>query len=325
MDYRKKISNTIRKLLNTGEKNVLFAIYPFGEQGQLTKQILSLEYGIDDVLVIDNRLCEFNKNIKSLEDLSKIDCSKYLFLLVSDNENIYAEIRVGIAKYVNKDRIIDVLSTSPYLKNDEYFVPPVYSDPRFAAWELCAKEIYINNIPGAVAEAGVHKGHSARMINRLFCDRKLYLFDTFEGFDTRDIKHDIEQGFSLFNANPEDYLAARHLSGTDEQYVMSKMAYPNNVIIRKGWFPDTAAELEDEYCFVSLDMDLYKPIYTGLEYFYPRLNSGGYIFIHDYKSETADWAGCGQAVRDYCNNMKIGYIPVSDSLFSKNVSAVITK
>lgn len=42
--------------------------------------------------------------------------------------------------------------------------------------------------------------------------------------------------------------------------------------------------IEDSFCFVSLDMDLYKPTYEGLHYFYPRLNHGGYIFIHDCRN-----------------------------------------
>lgn len=31
-------------------------------------------------------------------------------------------------------------------------------------------------------------------------------------------------------------------------------------------------------------MDFWESIYAGLNYFYPRLLEGGYIFLHDYNS-----------------------------------------
>ena len=37
-----------------------------------------------------------------------------------------------------------------------------------------------------------HKGDTAWQINELFADRQRYLFDTFEGFDKRDL--DLESG-----------------------------------------------------------------------------------------------------------------------------------
>ena len=50
-----------------------------------------------------------------------------------------------------------------------------------------ANEIYLNGISGMVAECGVYKGDFACILARIFPDRKLYLFDTFSGFDKRDI------------------------------------------------------------------------------------------------------------------------------------------
>ena len=44
-----------------------------------------------------------------------------------------------------------------------------------------ADEIYRKNIGGNVAEAGVYQGEFASLMNKYFPDRKLYLFDTFEG------------------------------------------------------------------------------------------------------------------------------------------------
>ena len=44
------------------------------------------------------------------------------------------------------------------------------------------------------------------------------------------------------------------------------MTYPNNCIIKKGFFPDTAIGRGTIF-FVSIDVDLYNPIYNALEFF----------------------------------------------------------
>ena len=39
-----------------------------------------------------------------------------------------------------------------------------------------------------------------------------------------------------------------------------------------------------------LDLDLYKPTKTALEFFYPKVWGGGYIVAHDYNSPESNWA-----------------------------------
>jgi len=55
--------------------------------------------------------------------------------------------------------------------------------------------------------------------------------------------------------------------------------------------------LEETYCFVNIDFDLYQPILAGLEYFYPRMVKGGIIVVHDYFSET--YKGVKQAINEF--------------------------
>jgi hypothetical protein len=64
--------------------------------------------------------------------------------------------------------------------------------------------------------------------------------------------------------------------------VKAKLPYPDRCVIKKGFFPETAAGVEDRFCFVNLDFDLYDPILAGLEFFYPRMTEGGVILVHDY-------------------------------------------
>jgi O-methyltransferase len=188
-------------------------------------------------------------------------------------------------------------------------VPKFTNYIRVSTLELVAQEIAERKVPGSVAELGVYQGQFAKYINKLFPDRTFYLFDTFEGFDEKDIKVDVNQQFSK---------GTQDFSGTSVQSVLDKMEYKDKCIIKKGWFPESLGGLEDTFCFVSLDADLYKPIYDGLEYFYPRLNKGGYIFIHDYNNK--GYEGAKAAVREFCEKYSLSYIPISDTWGSVAIS-----
>ena len=71
--------------------------------------------------------------------------------------------------------------------------------------------------------------------------------------------------------------------------------------------------------FVSIDVDLYQPTRDGLNFFYPRLVSGGFILVHDYGS--SNYPGCAEAVREFCDAHKLTLIPIPDAI----VSALIVK
>ncbi|GAA0085613.1 hypothetical protein UT300007_20520 [Clostridium sp. CTA-7] len=182
---------------------------------------------------------------------------------------------------------------------------------RMSSIELIAYEINSKKIKGCVAELGVYKGDFAKIINKLFPERKLYLFDTFSGFDMNDICIDKNKKFSTN--------ISKQFSDCNLDSVISNMEYPENCIIRKGYFPKTAENLQEKYVFVSIDADLYKPIYDGLEYFYKNLVHGGYIIVHDYNN--AMFKGAKSAVIDFCQKYNIGYVPLSDVCGS----VVITK
>ncbi len=147
----------------------------------------------------------------------------------------------------------------------------------------------LHKLVGAVAEAGVFQGEFAKEINRIFFDRDLYLFDTFEGFDIRDIEIEVKEGFSKSKVGD--------LSITSEELVMSKMPNPDRCIIKKGYFPESARGLSEKFCFVNLDLDLYKPTLEGLQFFMPLMVTGGIILVHDYFTRGYD--GVLQAVNDF--------------------------
>ncbi len=137
-------------------------------------------------------------------------------------------------------------------------------------------------IPGNVAECGVYYGENAMFINKYWPDRKLYLFDTFEGFDQKDIMSESnsykEFDDSIFKNNPFKIEKPEMLIET----VKSRMLYPENIEIHKGYFPESANRIDDRFCFVNLDMDLYYPQLAGLRFFWGKMEQGGVILLHDY-------------------------------------------
>ena len=49
-------------------------------------------------------------------------------------------------------------------------------------------------------------------------------------------------------------------------------------------FPETGDAITDKkFSFVYLDVDLYQSTKDSLEFFYPRMNTGGVILSHDYQ------------------------------------------
>lgn len=180
---------------------------------------------------------------------------------------------------------------------------------RYTTLELLLEQVKDNNIKGELAELGVFRGDFSKYINASFPDRKLYLFDTFEGFDEKDISADIKNNYT----SEKWFKECNNFSSTSMKIVLDKMKYQSQCVVRKGWFPETIPDEEITYAFVSLDCDLYEPMLAGLRYFYPRLSHGGYMMLHDYNL-THELRGVKQAVRDY--ELEIGEklvkVPVSD-------------
>ena len=162
------------------------------------------------------------------------------------------------------------------------------------ACEMLAKE----GVPGNVAELGVYKGNTACILAPFARTqgKRLYLFDTFEGFATQDIERPSQ--IRAFSDTSLD--AVRQLVGDQGvQYVV-------------GHFPGSTNQIDDDlkFCLVHIDCDLYEPTAAGLAYFYPRLSRGGMLIIHDYLSP--HWPGLTRAVDRFLSDKPERLIPIPD-------------
>lgn len=201
-----------------------------------------------------------------------------------------------------------LLKFPPYDKSThDRFVLPFWDPVRFATISLAINTIKNEKINGSLAEVGVFKGTSSRIIHLLAPERKLYLFDTFEGF-------------------PLEYLEDKNITprfkDTNLKIVKKNLGDLNNIFIRKGVFPETAKGLESEiFSFVSLDVDLYLSTLKGLEFFYPRVSKGGYMFIHDYNNPYECNKGVFRAVKEFLTDKPEKIIEIPDI----NGTAIIRK
>jgi hypothetical protein len=187
----------------------------------------------------------------------------------------------------------------------------LHSAARIRFLEDFAEYCYLHHIEGNCAEVGVYQGTFAKEINRVFSDKKLFLFDTFQGFDSRDLAKENEN-------NPNHSAICKWVrpgglmdfSNTAVETVLEQLPFPEQVIIKKGFFPETFDLNNNErFIFVSLDTDLYKPIKDGLEMFYPLMAKGGVILVHDYYSMLF---GVTKAVDEFTCKNSLSAIPVGD-------------
>jgi hypothetical protein len=126
-------------------------------------------------------------------------------------------------------------------------------------------------IDGDVAEVGVYKGGSAKLISET-TKKQVHLFDTFKGLP------EVSEGDNKSQFKKGDYCAPYD---DVRNYLKTNL----NVTLYKGIFPLTAGPVKDrKFSFVHLDVDTYKSTLDCLEFFYPRMNSGGVIISHDYTS-----------------------------------------
>ena len=185
--------------------------------------------------------------------------------------------------------------------------------PRLYALIMNVKQILDDGVIGDMAELGVYRGNSAALLAHYAREykRTVFLFDTFEGFDTRDLTGADKSKEIEFSDT--SLTAVRDLVGLERvKFVQGR--FPKSIPL------DLYAS---KFCLVHIDCDLYQPTKAALEFFYPRLSPGGLIIMHDYNNPY--WGGIKLAVDEYCREIPERPIVLGDksgtAMFRKNTSA----
>lgn len=150
--------------------------------------------------------------------------------------------------------------------------PLLLTDP--AALHILACVRAARTVPGAMAEAGVFKGGSARLICENKGEAPLHLFDIFEGL----------QGDGDGDG-PEASEVQRHFGPVHGNRAdVERLLEPyRDVRLHCGVFPDSTIGLDEmRFSFVHLDLDLAGATRAALDYFHPRLVPGGILIGDDY-------------------------------------------
>lgn len=153
-----------------------------------------------------------------------------------------------------------------------------------------------SKLKGDLAEVGVYKGASAKLICEKKEKRKLYLFDTFSGL------HDVQQ------IDKKYFYNSKYTS--NQKMVEDYLSDYKNVFTYKGYFPATSNPIKNKkFSFVHLDVDTYKSTKNCLKFFYTRMVRGGIILSHDY----ANTLGVKKAFDNFFKNKPELILELSDT------------
>lgn len=263
----------------------------FGAGSRTKLNIDKLKEQFNIVSIVDNDSTLWGKELEgiSINSPSRLKQDDYDLIVLSNMVASTTEAWINQIKELGVEKQI----------NYDYCVYNV--DARVEFLKNFAGMVYANSWEGNVAEAGVFRGEFAREINKYFCDRQLYLFDTFEGFNAADLdSEDVNESLGRY-------------SDTSVQFVMNKMVNKERVVIKKGLFPDTAVDIDDQFIFVNLDMDLEKPTRAGLELFKGKMSSNGVILVHDYFNP--HYPGIKRCVDEWLDaNTLYRGVPIGDNM-----------
>lgn len=167
----------------------------------------------------------------------------------------------------------------------------------------CVQYILKNKIEGDFVECGVWKGGSCMLIALILkdagiTDRKIYLYDTFEGMtkpgamDGEEEKKQWEEGRVSETLNNMCYSPIEEVTRN-----MNSTGYPaENIMMVKGKVEQTIpSTLPLEISLLRLDTDWYESTKHELLHLYPLLVKHGVLIVDDYGA----WQGARKAVDEY--------------------------
>jgi len=168
------------------------------------------------------------------------------------------------------------------------------------------------NVPGSIAEVGVFKGasllswvHFLSILTPGDTSRKVYGFDNFSGFTSvsdRDLGNGDKDAsdIQIGGWNPAEYYPS--LLENIERVERGKMLPTSKCVhLIEGDIAETAATFNENYpgtrfALLHLDIDLYEPTLSALQYLYPLVSPGGIVIVDEFA--LAQW-GASEALDDY--------------------------
>lgn len=192
--------------------------------------------------------------------------------------------------------------------------PPLKAFHRpLASFFLAQYFLHALDVEGERAECGVFFGTSALLLCRAagtripgYSGSGLHLIDSFAGLS----EPSPADGYSIrgrsAGAASRGNLPKGWLAAPIDEARATLRDYPD-VSFHPGWIPQVLPALpEARWSFVHLDLDLYEPTLGSLDYFYPRLSTGGVIICDDYGAPL--FPGAHRAWDQFCDDNGVPYV-----------------
>lgn len=206
-----------------------------------------------------------------------------------------------------KELSSDEIDLLRYIKNNDL---SMVSYQRLCATLLACKHAIESKIPGDFVECGVWRGGNALIAAWMFkkyqVNKKVYLFDTFQGM-TKPSKKD--QHLIKGNDPMQKFLDKQKDSHNEwcyasledvKSHFKSLELLSDHIFFIQGDVELTLAQeqnLPKQISVLRLDTDWYASTYKELNVLYPLLANGGTLIIDDYGT----WKGSKDAVDQYFN------------------------
>ena len=265
-------------------------IYLYGASSGGLRMLNNLKFmnvDINRIFFIDSNPKKQGKvhgNRPILTDLEFKNLDKKSQILISSCMNYEIEPFLKKNGYENFNYFKNLIYTERmYEKFDEQFVEILENIKDIANIDF--DELYTIysslkstfNIKGAIAEVGTYRGGSAFLLGKLSNNKEVYLFDTFEGIP-EGLKNNLEN-------EPKVGWLSNTSADKVRKFVLESGIESDKLHLIKGLFPSSAESVlnhQNTYSLIHLDTDMYEGTYDALNYFYPKVNKGGRIIIHDY-------------------------------------------
>lgn len=276
---------------------------PFNPQAQREVVLRALKC-VDDVRVFDgDDALELIKSIKP--DVITNGCDHDIGSIVGKQfvEGYGGKVVVtsGTRTQSSTKLIAKTIKTADVLKavNDACGVSP---NP-FGKLKLLADQyLTVAHLEGNIADVGAYRGGCSLILRRLAPDKELHVFDTWAGtpFDD-DLCHHKKGSWPASLAECKSLVGEGALTHYHE-----------------GVFPYTVDDLLKtcKFCFVFVDPDTYQTVRDAIEFFWPRMVTGGKMMFDDY-----DWAPCAGVKKA----VDEAFAESDRVVFAANYACVVTK
>lgn len=191
-----------------------------------------------------------------------------------------------------------------------------------------------NNIEGDFVECGVWRGGSSMLVAKMLSarnitDRKIYLYDTFEGMSeptAEDVDNKNRSADQMLKKGigdkEESVWCLASLQDVKENLALTSISSDLLVFVEGKVEETLRVTLPENISLLRLDTDWYESTRQELLYLFPRLATNGVLIIDDY----GHWEGCRKAVDEYLAenniNMLLNRIDYTGRIALKTSSAI---